>query len=113
MSTIEDLQQTLKELLTGDHEEATSAWLITKIPILMKTIEQANSIHKLAGTEKKNLLIQTINSYIKAEEDAHDEAALYFANHVLPSLIDTIIAVDTSKIRIKARNCINLCCPIA
>jgi len=108
--SLNDLKKSLKELLSGDRGEPTTAWLISKVPLLMRTIEQANVIHRLPGAKKKEFLIDVICEHIEAEEDPHDEAALYFTKHVLPALIDTLISVDTSKLRIKAGKCLAQCC---
>jgi len=118
MSTVEnlylhDLKKSLKELLSGDPAEPTTAWLISKVPLLMRSIEKGNSVNKLPGSKKKEVLIEVICDYINDEKDAHDEAALYFTKHVLPTLIDTLVSVDISKLRIKTKDCIAQCCLIA
>jgi hypothetical protein len=109
--SLERLSLSLKELLSGNDGNST-AWLVKKVPLLMRAIEDANGIHELSGSEKKKLLITVICDYINEEEDPYDHAALYFAQSVLPQLIDTLVAVDTNKIRIKARRCIDSCCTI-
>ncbi len=110
---MDDLKKSLKELLSGDHGDVEStAWLISKVPLLMRSIEQANVIHRLSGAKKKKVLIEVICEYIKEEEDPHDDAALYFTKNVLPTLIDTLVSVDTRKLRIKAGQCLAQCCLI-
>jgi len=108
---LDDLKKSLKELLSSNHGEHTTAWLISKVPLLMRGIEQANVINQLPGSKKKEVLIEVICDYIEAEEDPHDESALYFTKHVLPTLIDTLVSVDTSKLRIKSK--IAQCCIIS
>jgi hypothetical protein len=108
---MDELKKSLKELLSDDHGDVEStAWLISKVPLLMRSIEQANVIHRLPGVKKKEVLIEVICEYIEAEEDPHDEAALYFTKNVLPTLIDTLISVDTRKLRIKAEKCLSEVC---
>jgi hypothetical protein len=106
MSAIENLKKSLTHLLTGDRNVPTTAWIISKTPLLMQTIEKANSVLGLSGSKKKDLLIQIICDHIEAEEDPEDEAALYFAKHVLPTLIDTLVSVDIRELRIKVKACL-------
>jgi hypothetical protein len=96
----------LINLLDGKKDEsAYTSRLISKVPLVMKAIEKANAVHKLSGKEKKDLVIRVICAYIKKEDDPGDAAALYFTKHVLPPLIDTLVMVDTKKLRIKAESC--------
>jgi hypothetical protein len=96
----------LVELLDGKKNESSyTSWLISKVPLVMNAIEKANAVHKLTGKEKKDLVIRVICAYIQKEDDPGDAAALYFTKHVLPPLIDTLVMVDTKKLRIKAESC--------
>ena len=109
--SLDRLSLSLKELLTGKKgSDNSTQWLVQKVPLLMRAIEDANSVYKLSGSEKKQLLSSVICGYINEEEDPYDHVALYFAQNVLPQLIDTLVAVDTSRLRIKAKRCVNACC---
>ena len=97
----------LEELLSGKNEDAThTGWIVSKLPLLMRAIEHGS---QLSGSDKKKFVIDTIRDYILKEDNPGDEALLYFAEHVLPQLIDTLVLVDTNRIKIKARKCLASC----
>jgi hypothetical protein len=101
--------ESLANLLAGKNKDAAyTSWLIAKVPLLMRSIEKANMVHKLSGQQKKELVVKVICDYIEKEEDPGDAAALYFTRHVLPPLIDTLVMVDTSKLRIKVQSCCSI-----
>ena len=112
--SLEGLSANLKKLLDGTEEsENTSEWLVRKVPYLMAAVEDVNSVHELSGDEKKRLVVKVICDYINEEEEPWDNAALYFAQNVLPALIDTLVSVDKHEIRIKAKRCFSkifACC---
>jgi hypothetical protein len=108
MNTAETLHVTLTQLAKGD---LTTASVISKVPLMMHAIENANGVLKMKGPEKKELLIKVLSDYIQKEKDDNDDVALYFVQKVLPPLIDTLVRVDKKEITIKVKKCCAKCLP--
>ena len=100
------LQKTLVDLM--DKNDDINA-LVAKVPLLMQAIEQANHVLKMPGPLKKALIIDAIVDFVNQEKDEGDELVIYFARHVLPPMIDTLVMVDNGQLQIAVNKCVAGC----
>ena len=78
---------------------------------LMQIVEK---YPKIAGTQKKSLVIQVLKKFVIDQSDGDTEnALLLFIDTFLPSVIDTIISVDVKEIVINIKKGVKsffICC---
>jgi hypothetical protein len=90
----------------------TSTNIITILFSLMQTIEQYTNVN---GVQKKAVIIRVLDRFIKDKlgntQEARDVSLI--VKTALPSVIDTFVAIDTQKLKIKSKQCfkkIFACC---
>lgn len=103
--------------------------VVGETPIIPLTIEMIEWVEtsvlagKLTGQEKKRIVIKVLLWLIDNQEDIlgrdlglEDDKLRDIIQHVLPSVIDTIIAATKGKILVNkfastAKSCMSFCCP--
>jgi len=98
------------------------------VPIAIEMVEWAESnvlAGKLTGQEKKRVVINILLWLVEHQEDVFGKSLDYdkdqlkeIVQHVLPSVIDMVIAATKGKILVNkfaktAKTCIGICCPTA
>jgi hypothetical protein len=68
--------------------------MIERVVILMRWAE---ALRGKSGPEKKELVLDLVRSMV----DDHDDQTTTFAEVALPGLVDALIAVDKSRIKIR------------
>jgi len=91
-------EQLYKEL---EGIELNPSTLVTTVTGLMKSVER---VKKLKGTQKKNIVLYTLSKFIK-DNVSDSEHLETIVNLTVPGMIDTIVLLDTNKIKIKASKC--------
>jgi len=77
--------------------------------LLMKTVEKYNNVN---GKQKKELVISVITQFIKDTVHTQDnQSLLNMVDITLPILIDTIIGLDKSEIKIAVKKTLKSCFP--
>ncbi len=105
------LSQQTKRLLDG--HKPTVASILPTVVNLMQAAENINSIH---GSQKKQMIIDTLGNYISDEikddlPDSDYRDLMMYVNFVLPELIDTFISIDKKEIIIKVSKAVKSCFP--
>ena len=97
----------LYNTLTNSNSVLTKENITTIVVNLMQLVEKYPD---LTGVQKKQLVIDVVNKFIKDNtEGDEEEILLTFANIFLPTLIDTFVSVDKKKIVIKMKKTFSSC----
>ena len=78
--------------------------IVRIVPKIMQIVER---YPKLSGSGKKDLVIKVLTRYTKDVIDDEDteQTVTSFITLFLPSVIDTIIAVDKKELTVKLKKC--------
>ena len=81
------------------------------IEIATKLMQLVETYPKLKGDQKKTLVIECVKQFVKSNFPVdNEEATLNFIDLFLPSVIDIIISIDNSDIKIGVKKCFISCC---
>lgn len=110
-TAVENLYEQLKEILAG--AKLNSSNIMAILVNLMQIVEKYPT---LKGPQKKQVILAAINMLIDDQNDNVEDAAglKLLVQMTLPSVIDTIVNIDTKQVRIKIRQAskfvFSLCC---
>ena len=106
LNQINSLYDSLKDIVNGS--DITTDSIVDITINLMQIVEK---YPKIKGFQKKSLVLHVLKKFINEHLDGkNSELILSFVNIILPSIIDSIIAVDGKKIVIHARSLFKFCC---
>ena len=110
-TAVENLYKQLKEILSGAKLNSSNI-----MPILVNLMQIIEKYPKLKGSQKKQVILATFNMLIDDQNDNVEDAAnlKLLVQMTLPSVIDTIVSIDTKQVQIKVKQAgkfiFSLCC---
>mgnify|MGYP004001036451 CR=1 FL=1 len=110
-TAVENLYEALKEILAG--AKLNSSNIVTILVNLMQIVDK---YPKLKGPQKKQVILAAFNMLIDDQNDNVEDAAnlKLLVQMTLPSVIDTIVSIDTKQVQIKLKQAgkfiFSLCC---
>jgi len=100
---VDDLYNTLSK----NYFPITKENIITIVINLMQLVEKYQD---LTGEQKRNLVINVVEKFIKDKTDNEkEEVLLTFVGNFLPTLIDILVSVDKKEIVIKLKKTFSSC----
>ena len=110
-TAVENLYEELKEILAGAKLNSSNIMVI-----LVNLMQLVEKYPKLKGPQKKEVILATFNMLIDDQNDNVEDAAnlKLLVQMTLPSVIDTIVSIDTKQVQIKLKQAskfiFSLCC---
>lgn len=107
----EKLYEKLKQILAGGKLNASNLTVI-----LVNLMQIVETYPKLTGSQKKEVILASINMLIDDQNDNVEDAETLkvLIKMTLPNLIDTLVSIDTKQLSIKLKKissyCFSSCC---
>lgn len=101
------LYNDMKHISSGDMEVSDV------IEITISLLQLAEDIKELNGVERKEIVIDVLKLFVieRVDDEKKEKHILLYIDMFLPTLIDTFVALDKSKINIHVKQSLSKCMP--
>ncbi len=102
------------ETIVQEHRSSNGTWPTTEnvptvvVELMCLVDGKRTQQGRLSGSQKKDLVISTLHALVDealADDGQENELVKTIIDVIGPTLIDTLVKVDTRKLKIKAKRC--------